>query len=102
VALSGGKTPVALYQKLSQQGLPWEKTHIFLADERFVPWSDSESNFGMIKSNFLDKINIPEANVHPIKIKETYYYSTGYTTFDSIPERRKDNGNIIKPSVNLM
>ncbi|MCC6347457.1 MAG: 6-phosphogluconolactonase, partial [Nitrospirales bacterium] len=38
-ALSGGHTPVPFYRRLAAQreGLPWEKTHLFLADERFVP-----------------------------------------------------------------
>ena len=36
-ALSGGKTPVDLYRRLSgvKEMLPWDKTHIFLVDERF-------------------------------------------------------------------
>jgi len=73
IALSGGKTPVRLYKKLADSSLkfPWSKTHIFLADERFVALNHPESNYNMIKENLLDKVDIPKKNIHPIDIKET-------------------------------
>jgi len=73
VALSGGKTPSPLYNSLVAHGadLPWNKTHIFLVDERFVPHNDPDSNFGMIKNDFLEKIDIPNANIHPIYFNGT-------------------------------
>jgi 6-phosphogluconolactonase len=68
VALSGGRTPIAFYHKLSAcpQPLPWDRTHIFLGDERFVPPDDKASNYRMIKENLLSRIAIPKENVHPI------------------------------------
>lgn len=68
VALSGGKTPVDFYKRLAFRGndLPWEKTHIFLADERFVPTSHKDSNYGMIKEHLLDHVSVPGKNVHAI------------------------------------
>ncbi len=37
VALSGGKTPVHIYKKLSDQNnVSWDKTHVFMVDERFA------------------------------------------------------------------
>ena len=73
LALSGGKTPLDFYRKLScrKETLPWEKIHIFLVDERFVPFSHSESNYGMIKENLFRNISIPEKNIHPIYVRET-------------------------------
>ncbi|MDA8168973.1 MAG: 6-phosphogluconolactonase [Nitrospiraceae bacterium] len=67
-ALSGGTTPVGFYERLSRlEGLPWDKTHIFLADERFVPYDSPDSNFGMIKATLLDHVSIPENNLHPVR-----------------------------------
>jgi 6-phosphogluconolactonase len=68
VALSGGRTPVDLYSRLAweENSLPWEKIHIFLVDERFVPWTDRDSNYGMIRDTLLRFVSIPEGNVHPI------------------------------------
>jgi 6-phosphogluconolactonase len=66
VALSGGKTPVDFYKRLSRdkERPPWEKTHVFLADERFVPFESEESNYGMIKRNLLDPSGVNKENVH--------------------------------------
>jgi 6-phosphogluconolactonase len=67
-ALSGGKTPVDLYRKLSgvKEMLPWDKTNIFLVDERFVPLEHRDSNYRMLKETLLDHIPIPQGNIHPI------------------------------------
>ncbi len=72
VALSGGSTPVDFYKTLStcKQPLPWDKTHIFLADERFVSQYDKESNYRLIRETLLNYILIPEENVHPIQTNE--------------------------------
>ena len=69
VALSGGRTPVDLYRALALEGdrLPWRRIHIFLVDERFVPYSDKESNYGMMREVLFEKVHIPEGNIHPIE-----------------------------------
>ncbi len=70
-ALSGGKTPVSLYRKLSgTKNLPWDKTHIFIVDERFVPFEDEESNYGMINRTLLRHIRLPRENIHPVSTGE--------------------------------
>lgn len=66
-ALSGGKTPVGFYEHLSEvRGLPWDKTHIFVVDERFVPFESAESNYGMLRKTLLNRISIPSPNIHPV------------------------------------
>jgi 6-phosphogluconolactonase len=72
VALSGGKTPIPLYQRLAllKEGLPWEKTHIFLVDERFLPFQHPDSNFHMLKDTLLDQVPIPRQNIHPVPAGE--------------------------------
>jgi 6-phosphogluconolactonase len=68
VALSGGKTPIDFYRKLADsQGVSrWEKTHIFLVDERFLPFSDPDSNYGLLTNIFLKSEQIPKENFHPV------------------------------------
>ena len=72
VALSGGKTPVGFYKKLSnhRKGVYWNKTHIFLVDERFVPFDHDESNYRMIKEHLLNSLRIPRENIHSISTSE--------------------------------
>ncbi len=70
VALSGGSTPLKMYDILAQEPfssqIDWAKIHIFLSDERFVLESDEASNFGPLKKILLDKISIPQENIHPV------------------------------------
>jgi len=67
-AVSGGKTPVNFYQTLAENKgmLSWDKTHLFLADERFLPFEDEDSNYRLLRKTLFDKIEIPEENIHPV------------------------------------
>jgi len=70
VALSGGTTPKALYRILAdtdyQARLDWGHIHLFFGDERYVGSDHPESNYYMVKETLLEKINIPEGNIHPV------------------------------------
>ena len=66
IALSGGSTPKPLYEALSSQSLPWTKIHIFWGDERYVPATHQDSNQLMARQAWLDKIEIPAENIHPM------------------------------------
>ena len=70
VALSGGQTPVGFYREAAAaEDIDWSRTHIFQVDERFVPPSDSRSNFRMIRQNLLDPAAVPGGNVYPIPVR---------------------------------
>lgn len=70
-ALSGGRTPLVLYKKLSGEiKLPWDKTHIFMADERFVPYESGENNYHSISRILLRHVGIPGKNIHPVFTSE--------------------------------
>jgi 6-phosphogluconolactonase len=64
IVLSGGSTPAPLYTALAEQDLPWEKIHIFWGDERYVPPTHPDSNYGMTAKVWLDRISIPPDNIH--------------------------------------
>ncbi len=70
LALSGGKTPQKLYQILGkppyQESIPWKYIDLFWSDERFVPKENEYSNYKLANDNLLNKIDIPEKNIHPI------------------------------------
>jgi 6-phosphogluconolactonase len=69
LALSGGNTPQTLFHILGTtyaKLIPWKGVHVFFCDERFVPHTDSLSNFRMTKEALLDHISIPQENIHPI------------------------------------
>ncbi len=46
LGLAGGTTPGRMYELLRRRPLPWERVDAFPADERWVPFSDEQSNGG--------------------------------------------------------
>lgn len=55
VALSGGKTPIAAYEKLAKQKLDWKHVTIIPVDDRVVDVQDPLSNVAMLAKIFLPK-----------------------------------------------
>ena len=70
-ALSGGRTPRDFYRKLSlEKGIStWDRNHLFLVDERLVPFTDADSNYGMLDNLLLRRVNIPPENRHFIPVQ---------------------------------
>jgi len=70
VALSGGNTPKPMYELLAQEPVrsqfPWDRVHWILGDERFVPPSSPDSNYGMANAAFLSHVPVPPENIHPV------------------------------------
>ena len=69
VSLSGGSTPKLLFEILANDftaSVDWSKVHFFWGDERCVPPTDPESNFGVADRLFLSKIEIPDKNIHRV------------------------------------
>ena len=71
VALAGGTTPKAVYEKLAgepyRESLSWESIHFYQGDERPVPVTHPESNWGMAGASLLDVVGVPESNRHPMR-----------------------------------
>lgn len=63
IALSGGSTPMPVLDVLRSSKLDWKRYNFFLVDERCVPESSENSNFGNIKKVFFD--HIKEARSFP-------------------------------------
>ena len=51
--VSGGRSPLAFFQALAQQSLPWEKVTISLADERWVAPEHADSNEALVRRHLL-------------------------------------------------
>ncbi len=75
VALSGGSTPRLMHRMLAEEPYifenPWDKTHLFWVDERCVPKNNPASNYGNAKRDFLDRVPIPDSQVHPMSCDQT-------------------------------
>lgn len=68
VALSGGHTPRALYERLAAtpHSVDWTRVQVFFSDERFVPPDSPESNYHLAQSVLLSRVPIPERFVHRV------------------------------------
>lgn len=53
IAVSGGKSPIGLFNKLSQQDIDWKRITVTLVDERFIPTDNQDSNENLVKAHLL-------------------------------------------------
>lgn len=109
IALSGGSTPKPLYEALATESLPWSRIHIFWGDERYVPANHQDSNQLMTRQAWLDKIEIPEGNIHAVntttgdpqqdaaqyeaELKKFFATDAEFPTFDLILLGMGDDGH---------
>jgi 6-phosphogluconolactonase len=104
VALSGGSTPKPVYENLAREpwrnSLPWSRVHWCLGDERFVPVTDPQSNFGMIRAALLDHVPAPAANIHPIQTEGTTPDGTAAAYGHTLEALRRPDGILF--DINLL
>ena len=67
IAISGGNTPKPVFKLLAgdefRNTVPWDKLQLFWVDERCVPPTDKDSNYGMTKAAFLDAVPLKSENI---------------------------------------
>jgi 6-phosphogluconolactonase len=51
LSVSGGKSPLALFEALRQQPIDWAQLHITLVDERYVPATHAASNSLLVRTH---------------------------------------------------
>lgn len=70
VALSGGSSPVRLYEMLASpyfnRQIDWVKTNFFFGDERHVPETDPQNNARMVKKALFDPLRIPSSRIFSV------------------------------------
>jgi len=69
VALSGGSTPKALYNRLKEHkdAIDWSKVYVFFSDERSVYPTSCESNYFMAMENGFADLSIPSKQIFRMK-----------------------------------
>ena len=70
LVLAGGTTPKRCYELLAEEDLAWDKLHIYFGDERCLSIGDLERNDTMAKNAWLDKVSIPDSQIHSIPAEE--------------------------------
>jgi 6-phosphogluconolactonase len=72
MALPGGSVGVHGFPVLATVLFDWDITHIFWADERAVPASSPDSNFGLADSLWLRKSGATPSSIHPMNADSPY------------------------------
>lgn len=53
LAVSGGRSPVEMFEQLRRQVLDWARVTVLLVDERCVPHNHAESNTALVRTHLL-------------------------------------------------
>lgn len=53
LAVSGGRSPVPLFERLAQADLDWSRVRVRLVDERYVPPDHPDSNEALVRRHLL-------------------------------------------------
>jgi len=67
IVLTGGQSVLSLYKILSKADSNWDKWHIYIGDERFLPAGHKDRNDQIINEIWLYNSPIPKKNIHFIK-----------------------------------
>lgn len=74
VALSGGSTPKAIYQKLATpkyiNRVDWSKVAVFFSDERSVAPDNPDSNYKMAMDSGFSQLPLPKEHIHRMQAEE--------------------------------
>jgi 6-phosphogluconolactonase len=57
VALAGGSTPRAAYERAAGMEIDWSRSTLWFGDERCVPPDHEHSNYRMVKDALLDRVS---------------------------------------------
>src|SRR5436190_23860464 len=67
VALAGGSTPRAAYERLARLPVAWDRCTLWFGDERCVPPEDERSNFALANGALLRRLPAPGPRVERIE-----------------------------------
>ena len=85
-ALAGGATPIRMYEMLAaaqERALDWGRVRVFFTDERCVRPDHPSSNYATVRRCLLDRVGVPEQQVHRIE-GELAPYESAAERYDSM------------------
>lgn len=53
LVVSGGTTPTRCFEALAQSDIDWDRVHVLLSDERWVPANDESSNERLVRTTLI-------------------------------------------------
>lgn len=80
VALSGGRIAPPLYRAIvaasNARPTDWTDVAFFLADERWVPLDDPESNFRLAREGLFTPLKLATTQLHPLHVHDDLEFAT--------------------------
>jgi 6-phosphogluconolactonase len=67
LALPGGSVATTCFPRLAACSVDWSRIEFFWGDERGVPPTDPDSNYGLARNHWLDRVPADPARVHRIR-----------------------------------
>jgi 6-phosphogluconolactonase len=68
-AVSGGKTPWVMLEKLAREDVPWKSVHLVQVDERVAPPGHADRNMTHIQESLLAHAPLPAEQVHAMPVE---------------------------------
>jgi len=69
MAVSGGRTPWMMLRALSTQDVPWDKVHVFQADERVAPAGHPDRNLTHLRASLLEQAPLSADHIHAMPVE---------------------------------
>lgn len=82
-AVSGGKTPWAMFAELASEDMPWAETELFQVDERVAPEGDPDRNLTNLEASIGDA----PARVHPMPVNDADLAAAAGAYATVLPQR---------------
>jgi 6-phosphogluconolactonase len=68
-AFSGGRTPWLMLRALAAENVPWDRVHIFQADERVAPAGDPSRNLTHLRESLPGRAPLPPEHIHAMPVE---------------------------------
>jgi 6-phosphogluconolactonase len=82
-AVSGGKTPWAMFAELTHEDMPWADVELFQVDERVAPEGDPDRNLTHLRESIGDA----PARVHPMPVGDPDIEAAAAAYATVLPQR---------------
>ena len=69
LAVSGGRTPWVMLQRLATKAVPWEAVHLFQVDERVAPAGDADRNLTHLRTSLLERVPLDASQIHAMPVE---------------------------------
>ncbi|MFZ5890770.1 MAG: 6-phosphogluconolactonase [Myxococcota bacterium] len=86
LALAGGTTPRAAYERLAAETVPWASVSIYFGDERCVPPDHSDSNYRMAHEALFARLPQPPAQIERMAGESSDYDGAARAYEGVLPE----------------